>query len=131
MGWINKIADGIQKAFETVRAPLGLLPPLLLICEVHNRPGLSAIASTAAIIKRLPEAGIETGVNNCGSPNMNNQFIRIICEELIKEIKDNARVTAIVEPTKLNSMGTGANEGGPVVVNSVNTLPTSTKGIIQ
>ena len=53
------------------------------------------------------------------------------CEELIKEIKDNARVTAIVEPTKLNSMGTGANEGGPVATTSVNTLPTSTKGIIE
>ena len=50
---------------------------------------------------------------------------------MIKEIKDNARVTAIVEPTKLNSMGTGANEGGPVATTSVNTLPTSTKGIIE
>ena len=52
-------------------------------------------------------------------------------DEEIKEIKDNARVTAIVEPTKLNSMGTGANEGGPVATTSVNTLPTSTKGIIE
>ena len=54
MSWINKIANGIEKAFSTVRAPLALLPPLLLICEVHNRPGLSAIVSTASIIKRLP-----------------------------------------------------------------------------
>ena len=88
MGWISKIADGIANAFSTVRAPLGLLPPLLLICEVKNRPGLSAIVLTSSIIKRMPEAQIETGVNNCGSPNMNNKFIRIVCEELIKEIKD-------------------------------------------
>ena len=79
----------------------------------------------------MPEAQIETGVNNCGSPNMNNKFIRIVCEELIKEIKDNARVTAIVEPTKLNSFGTGGNTGGPVAITSVNTQPTSTKGIIE
>ena len=131
MSWINKIANGIEKAFSTVRAPLALLPPLLLICEVHNRPGLSAIVSTASIIKRLPEAQIETGVNNCGSPNMNNKFIRIICEELIKELKDNARVTCVIEPSKLNSVGTGANAGGPVVVTSLNTFPSSIKGIIQ
>lgn len=131
MGWINKIADGIANAFSTVRAPLGLLPPLLLICEVKNRPGLSAIVLTSSIIKRMPEAQIETGVNNCGSPNMNNKFIRIVCEELIKEIKDNARVTAIVEPTKLNSFGTGGNTGGPIAITSVNTQPTSTKGIIE
>lgn len=131
MGWIDKIANGIEVAFSKVRAPLGFLPPLLLICEVHKRPGLSAIISTASIIKRLPEAQIETGVNNCGAPNMNNQFIRIICEELIKEIKDNARVTCVIEPSKLNSVGTGGSVSGPVVVNSINTIATNVKGIIQ
>jgi hypothetical protein len=131
MSWINKIANGIEKAFSTVRAPLAALPPLLLICEVHNRPGLSAIATTGAIIKRLPEAGIETGVNNCGAPNKNNKLIRIICEETIKEIKNNARVTCVLEPAKLNSLGTGGNEAGPVVVTSLNTFPTNTSGIIE
>ena len=131
MSWINKIANSIERAFSLVRKPLAVLPPLLLICEVRNRPGLSAIVSTASIIKRLPEAQIETGVNNCGSPNMNNQFVRIICEELIKEIKDNARVTCVVGPAKLNSIGSGANAGGPVVVTSTNTIPSNTMGIIQ
>lgn len=131
MSWINKITDGIEKAFSVVRPALGTLPSLLLICEVRNRPGLSAIALTSSIIKSLPQAQIETGVNNCGSPNMNNQFVRIICEELIREIKDNARVTCVVEPMKLNSVGMGGNAGGPVVVTSYNTFPSSTKGIIQ
>ena len=62
MSWINKIANGIEKAFSTVRAPLQIIPPILLICEVYQRPGLSAIALASSIIKRLPEAGIETGV---------------------------------------------------------------------
>lgn len=131
MSWINKIANGIDKAFSVVRAPLGILPPLLLICEVHNRPGLSAIATTAAVIKRMPEAKIETGVNNCGAPNKNNKFIRIICEEVVNELKDHARVTCIVEPTKINSTGVGANAGGPVFVTSVNNLLSDTKGIIR
>ncbi len=131
MSWINKIAQGIEKAFSTVRKPLGLLPPLLLICEIKNRPGLSAIMATSSIIRRLPEAQIETGVNNCGSPNMNNQFVRIVCEELIKEIKDNARVTCVVGPGTVNSMGSGANAGGPVMVTSVNNIISSIKGITQ
>jgi hypothetical protein len=61
MGWINKIADGIEKAFSVVRRPLATLPPLLLMCEIRQRPGLSAIALTSAIIQRMPEAKIETG----------------------------------------------------------------------
>lgn len=131
MSWINKIADGIEKAFSTVRAPLQIIPPILLICEVYQRPGLSAIALASSIIKRLPEAGIETGVNNDGSPNKINQFVRILSEEIIQEIKDNARVTCVVESGTINSLGTGANAGGPVVVTSVNTIPINIMGIIQ
>ena len=131
MSWINKIADGIEKAFSTVRAPLQIIPPILLIPELYQRPGLSALALASSIIKRLPEAGIETGVNNDGSPNKINQFVRILSEEIIQEIKDNARVTCVVESGTINSLGTGANAGGPVVVTSVNTIPINVMGIIQ
>lgn len=131
MGWINKIADGIEKAFSIVRPTLQMIPPILLICEIHKRPGLSAIALTSSIIKRLPEAGIETGINNDGSPNKINQFVRILSEQIIQELKDNARITCVVEPGTINSIGTGANSGGPVVVNSVNTIPINVMGIIQ
>ena len=131
MSWINKIANGIEKAFSTVRAPLQIIPPILLICELYQRPGLSAIALASSIIKRLPEAGIEAGVNNDGSPNKINQFVRILSEEIVQEIKDNARVTCVVESGTINSLGTGANAGGPVVVSSVNTIPINIMGIIQ
>ena len=131
MSWINTIAQGIENAFKAVRPPLQSIPPLLLLCEVFQRPGLSAIALTSAIIKRLPEAGIETGVNADGSPNKINQFVRVLCEEVIKEIKDNAKVTCVLQPGTINSIGTGANAGGPVVVTSYNTIPVNTMGIIQ
>lgn len=131
MSWINTIANNIEKVFSSVRPALQTIPPILLICEIYQRPGLSAIALASAIIRRLPEAGIETGVNNDGSPNKNNQFVRILCEEIVKEIKDNARVTCIIEPGTINSLGTGANAGGPVVVNSINTTPINILGIIE
>lgn len=131
MSWINTIANNIEKVFSSVRPALQTIPPILLICEIYQRPGLSAIALASAIIRRLPEAGIETGVNNDGSPNKNNQFVRILCEEIVKEIKDNARVTCVIEPGTINSLGTGANAGGPVVVNSINTTPINILGIIE
>lgn len=131
MSWINRIADGIEKAFSVVRKPLVPIPPILLICEVYQRPGLSAIALASAIIKRLPEAGIETGVNNDGSPNKINQFIRIFCEQVVQELKDNALVTCSILPGTINSVGRGANECGPVVVTSSNTVPINIRGILQ
>ena len=131
MSWINTIAQGIENAFKAVRPPLQSIPPLLLLCEVFQRPGLSAIALTSAIIKRLPEAGIETGVNADGSPNKINQFVRVLCEEIVTEIKDNAKVTCVLQPGTINSIGTGANAGGPVVVTSYNTMPVNTMGIIE
>lgn len=131
MSWINTIAQGIENAFKTVRPALQSIPPLLLLCEVFQRPGLSAIALTSAIIRRLPEAGIETGVNADGSPNKINQFVRVLCEEVIKEIKDNAKVTCVLQPGTINSIGTGSNGGGPVTVTSYNTIPVNTTGIIE
>ena len=131
MSWINTIAQGIENAFKAVRPALQSIPPLLLLCEVFQRPGLSAIALTSAIIRRLPEAGIETGVNADGSPNKINQFVRVLCEEIVTEIKDNAKVTCVLQPGTINSIGTGANAGGPVVVTSYNTIPVNTMGIIE
>ena len=131
MSWINTIAQGIENAFKAVRPALQSIPPLLLLCEVFQRPGLSAIALTSAIIRRLPEAGIETGVNADGSPNKINQFVRVLCEEIVTEIKDNAKVTCVLQPGTINSIGTGANAGGPVVVTSYNTMPVNTMGIIE
>ena len=131
MSWINTIAQGIENAFNAVRPALKSIPPLLLLCEVVQRPGLSAIATIGSIIKRMPEAGIETGVNPCGAPNVNNKLIRIVCEEVIKEIKDNAKVTCVIAPKSITSIGTGANASGPIVVKSYNTMPVITNGIIK
>lgn len=131
MSWIQTIANGIEKAFESIRPALKTIPPLLLICELYKRPGLSAIALTSAIIRRLPEAGIETGKNPDGSENKVNQFVRIMCEEIVKEIKDNARVTTVIEPGSVIGTGTGANAGGPIVVSTINTMIGKTVGLIE
>ena len=103
----------------------------MLLCEIKNRPGLSAIALTTAVIRRLPEAGIETGVNPDGSPNKIGQFVRIFSEEVVKEIKNNAQVTTVVEPGSMVSSITGMSPVGPIVGTSVNTAVSAVMGIVQ
>lgn len=132
MSWINSIANGIERAFDYARPALtASIPPILLLCEVKTRPGLSAIALASSIIRRLPEAGIQTGVNPDGSPNKINQFIRIMSEEIVKEFKDNALISCGVQSSTINFVGTGVNSGGPMVVSGLNTLPIIINGILH
>ena len=132
MGWIQTIAQTIEKTFETLRAPLALLPPILLLCEIFRRPGLSCLSLTSAIIRGLEKAGIPTGANNDGSMNFTNLLVKTISCSVIDEMKNNAVVEAVMAPGQLISFGTGANAGGPVPVTSYNLMSTSNiRGIIR
>lgn len=131
MGWIDSIASGIDSALQASFPALMPVPAILLICEVFNKPGLSAIRLTANIIKRLPEAGIETGVNVDGSPNQINQFVRVISEEIVNHIHDAAKVSLVMKPGAVISLGSGTSPVGPVVVTSTNIMPSSGAGLIQ
>lgn len=131
MSWIENISSGIEQLFSKVRPALTAIPPLLLLCELKNRSGLSAIALTAAIIKRLPEVGIETGLNNDGSANKITGLIRVMSEEIINEIKDNGVVNAVIEPGSVITTGTGANAGGPITIISTNTVVSSMLGLMR
>ena len=54
-----------------------------------------------------------------------------MCEETIKEIKDNARVTCVIEPGSVIGTGTGASAAGPIVVTTINTMIGKTVGLIE
>lgn len=131
MSWIKTICEGVSKAFNTIRKPLQYIPTLMLLCEVKQRPGLSAIALTTAVIQRLSEAGIDTGTNPDGSPNKIGQFVRIFSEEIVREFQDNASVNLAVDAGSVTTQATGANAGGPVTVFGTNVLPTQAQGIIR
>lgn len=132
MGWIDKISTAINGALSALRPPVIPIPPILLLCEILDRPGLSAISLTSAIISRLPEAGIPTGVNPDGSANMVNQYTRIMCEEIIKEFQQHGIINCAIQPGSINITGTGVAAGiAPVAVTGVNTLPSSVNGIIR
>lgn len=131
MGWIKQIAEGIKNVTDKIRVPFPEVPPILLLCEIGRRPGLSAIALASAVISRLGEIGFDTGVNRDGSPNEVNGFVRIFSEELVKEIKNNASVSCAVDVGDISITGTGGNAGGPVQIQGFNNMIASIKGLVK
>lgn len=132
MGWIQTIAKGIETTFSSLRKPLALLPPILLLCEIFRRPGLSCLSLTAAIIKTLEKSGIPTGVNPDGKMNFTNLLVKSISCAVVDELKNNAVVEGVMAPGQLISFGMGASVGGPVPVTSFNLMSTSNiRGIIR
>lgn len=91
--------NGIRKAFPEI-------PALLLICDIKNRSGLSAISLGMGIISRLTEIGIPNGVNADGSPNLINKYTMLIAEEVVKEVKAHGLSLTVIEPGKIKIEGT-------------------------
>lgn len=129
MEWINQIANSIQKVFNSLRAPLGFLPPILLMCEIVNRPGLSCIALTSSIIQKLEQYGINTDPNVNGGQNKINLLVKAISCSVVEELQNNCVIEGVIPPGTIVSVGQGGNAGGPVTVVSSNTIPTSFRAI--
>ena len=75
---INKFTGAIKKGWNAIRSGgnvvgnyvgkaanvlLKGIPAILLLCEISEKGGLSALAITSAIISRLNEAGIPSELN--------------------------------------------------------------------
>lgn len=131
MQWISKIADTVNGMFKRIRKPAQAIPPVLLLCEIAQRPGLSAMALASAIIARLPEAGIDTSTNADGSQQAILSFVRILSEEVVREIKENSVVEIAIDPLAIPVTGTGANAGGPVQIIGYNSAITSHRGLVR
>lgn len=121
MTWIENIANSIQGVLRKSRRPLNTaIPPAMMLCELNTRPGMSAIVLTAQIITELEKRGIPMGPNPDGSPNLVAQTIQVCVECLINHIKDYGVVNGYSESGAIETVGQGANAGGPVVVKSTN-----------
>ena len=118
---IDKLSELIKNTINTARKPASDLAPLLTTIEGMMRPGMSAISLTANIVSRLGEAGINTGTLPDGSEPQITKVIRIISEELIKEVQLNMKVMTEIRP------GTQMGMAGPVPV--VSALPIQGVGI--
>lgn len=118
---IDKLASLIKQAISKARKPAPDLPPYLTTIEGGMRSGMSPISLTANTIARLGEAGIDTGVLPDGSEPQITKTLRIINEEMIKEMQLNMKVMTEIRP------GTQVGQAGPVPV--VSTLPIQGVGV--
>ena len=130
--WAEKIAGKIKNLFSIkTRQPLPAIPVALLLCESLDRPGLSAIALTGAIIKRLSEAGIPTEPNADGTENVVNRFVQIMAEEFVNEIKNNMKISVGLQAGSCFVVGTANGPTGPLPVTATNATPITGTGIAQ
>ena len=131
MDWISNISDSVIATLENSRMPMQSPPAMPLFCESQIRPGLSATTLASKIISRLPDIGIPTGPNPDGTENIVNKFVRIISEEVVNAIKDDAVVMSSIPMGYIPVTGTGGNAGGPVLSTGYNILDSISRGIIR
>jgi len=103
-------------------------PSIQQILLAKTRPGLSAEILTASITSRFEEAGIPTGPLVGGTPNVMENFVKILCEEIVSAIQTDMRIDIATDPGATVT-ASGANSGGPVVAVGATTAPHSATGI--
>lgn len=129
---VQKIGNTIDTVMTTIRPPLIPIPPILMLCEMLQRPGLSATILASEIISGLEQLGIPTGVNPDGSENLIVKSVQMGCEKLVDHFHNYARVDSAAEPCSVSITGTGTAAGiAPVAVSGCNSSFISVKGSIR
>lgn len=126
---ISEICKTISNYFSNVRPPFPQLSRILLICSMIKRPGLSTLQSVANITKDLNKLGIPTGPMPDGSANLTVAFAFASTKETYRAIKKDMSIQVGIQPGSAMVTGTGANEGGPVVISGTLTSPGMGYGI--
>lgn len=114
---IEQICQSIMGYFEKIRPPFPQLSRILLVCSMVRRPGLSTIHSVSNIVKDLNKLGIPTGPMPDGSANLTVAFTFANTKEIYRGIKKDMSIQASIVPGSAMVFGTGANSGGPVIIN--------------
>lgn len=127
---IKQICESITKLFTNALPPFPQLPRILLVHSMIKRQGLSAIRSTSNIVKDLNKLGIPTGPMPDGSPNLTVAFAFASTKENFRALKKDASVQVGVQPGSMMITGFGANAGGPVNIQGVNTSPSIAVGAV-
>lgn len=129
---INSIVQNITSFIQNkLSIPLIPIPAIMLVCSTLKRPGLSPMLIASRIISRQSEFGATVGVNIDGSPNMMNQLIYVMTDEIVNAIKMESKVEMAIAPGAITTTGTGANSGGPVVITSTNVQAVGGSGIVR
>lgn len=101
---------------------------LLQILAAKARPGLSSDILSSTIISRFPEIGIPNGPLVGGATNVMENFVKVLCEEIIDTIQTDMRVDIALD-AGATVVAAGGNAGGPITVVGSTTAPHSGVGI--
>lgn len=130
---INNILNILLGIFSLPQKPANKIPPALLLVGAKLKPGMSPRNLAANMMSKLEtEAGIP--VNDAatyGEKNPVAAFSLISAKEIVGHIQDNANVQGAFGPSAINILATGANAGGPIIVQGTNVGITSFNSNIQ
>ena len=127
---IAQIASTIEKLLTMARAPLIMIPSILLVCSAIQMPGLSAKTIAANIIKRQGEAGA-LGAAADGSQNISESMEVIRVEEMIKGLKTMARIDAAIPMGSIQVAGTVQTAAGSGTFSGMNINNVGIFGILR
>ena len=128
---VNNICNLINNLFSSVRKPAKDFPTALVSIGGQMKPGLSTMVSVSNIVTEISKHGIPTGAMPDGSENKNVVLIRAIVDEVYRALREDANVQAAYAPGAINVISMGANSGGPVVSQGINTNFGKGQAIIQ
>ena len=128
---ITQVVQTVEDVVKNLPFPQFVLPPWLLFCISRRRTGLSVGRIVSNIYAWMQSAGIPTGVNPDGSPNLIGGLSAAIAQSVVDEICENGQVSVASAPGEILVQAQGGNAGGPVTVIGFNTNFASMKGIMR
>ena len=117
---VTQICNSIIALFKKKIPPMPQLPRSLVVSSSVKKEGLSTIKSTSNVVTELNK--LEYLQIKChGSPNLTIAFIQAITEERNRSLKFDASFQVGIQPGSMMLTAFGANGGGPITVQGVNT----------
>jgi len=127
---MKELLAAISKLLKLPNISTPHVPPPLILIGGGKRAGLSAKKIAERVIRRKVEAGLPIGNLANGEQNPDEVMIRIMVEEIIKAIQQEAKTTVVI-PQGTVIQGTGGNAGGPVQVVGTTVTMTTGYAVIQ
>ena len=105
-----------------VQKPATKIPPPLLLVGAKLKPGMSGRNLAADTISEMEsELGIPmTDAATFGEANAAAGAVFTMSKNMVGHIQDNANVQGAIGPASINITATGANAGGPIIVQGSN-----------
>lgn len=128
---ILSITNTIKALFEKTRTAAPKIPPMLMAIGGVNRPGLSTQESVGKIVRALKKHGIPTGAAKDGSENKTVAVVIAIVEEIYRALHEDVNIQIALQPSALNIITYGTNEGGPMLSKGSNINFAEGTAIIQ